>query len=127
VVKISAGKSDLFRVLLCAGFLVKLPIYGVHLWLPKAHVEAPVSGRIILAGVLLKLGGYGLIRVSLLASTGSIIIISIFGLFGGAVIRLLNCQIRDIKVLIAYSSVVHIAIIIIGVVTLSIFGIDGAI
>lgn len=49
---------------LIGAFLVKTPLYSVHLWLPKAHVEAPVAGSIVLAGVLLKLGGYGMLRVA---------------------------------------------------------------
>lgn len=95
-------------------FLVKIPIFLVHLWLPKAHVEAPISGSIILAGVLLKLGGYGLLRILnfLVFIDKSIIyyLISI-NLLGGLLIRVSCLNQIDFKTLIAYSSVVHISLI----------------
>ena len=94
-------------------FLVKFPIFFFHQWLPKAHVEAPVGGSIILAGVLLKLGGYGLIRILLYINYRNIILfIIIFSLLGGRLLRIVCLINRDIKVIIAYSSVVHIALII---------------
>ena len=93
-------------------FLVKFPVFGFHLWLPKAHVEAPVSGSIILAGVLLKLGGYGLLRIRMYFSSSerfNLIIIVILG--GGGILRVFCIGASDIKIIIAYSSVVHIALI----------------
>merc|ERR1711902_105853 len=95
-------------------FLVKFPIFFFHQWLPKAHVEAPVRGSIILAGVLLKLGGYGIIRLLFFLEKNLFIkIIMIFSLLGGRILRIVCLINRDIKVIIAYSSVVHIALIII--------------
>ena len=117
-----AGIS-LFLVL---GFLVKLPCFGFHLWLPKAHVEAPVSGSIILAGVLLKLGGYGIIR--LIRVTNIRIISSqiiALALIGGGILGVLCIVQRDIKVVIAYSSVVHIALVIAGRLRLTKWGFEG--
>nr|YP_009512707.1 NADH dehydrogenase subunit 4 [Omiodes indicata]AXJ93425.1 NADH dehydrogenase subunit 4 [Omiodes indicata] len=110
-------------------FLVKMPMYFVHLWLPKAHVEAPVSGSMILAGIMLKLGGYGLIRVMiLLQEVGlkyNIIWISI-SLVGGFYISLkCFCQV-DIKSLIAYSSVAHMSMVIGGIMTMNYWGFIGS-
>lgn len=120
---------NLLYFCLILAFLVKMPIFFVHLWLPKAHVEAPVSGSIILAGVLLKLGGYGLLRVYVLIQSLSLkynLIFYIISLIGGVLIRLV-CLIQiDIKALIAYSSVAHMGIVIRGLITLSIWGFLGS-
>ena len=109
-------------------FLVKFPIYLVHLWLPKAHVEAPVSGSIILAGVLLKLGGYGILRLVRITNV-NIFICQTFSLVlvGAGILRILCVVQRDIKVVIAYSSVVHIALVIAGVLRLTKWGFEGTI
>lgn len=113
---------------LTVAFLVKIPIFLVHLWLPKAHVEAPISGSIILAGVLLKLGGYGLIRLIVILSSLN----NIFNvwwirirLYGGRLISL-NCLRQiDLKSLIAYSSVAHMGMVLRGLITLNSWGING--
>jgi len=110
-------------------FIVKLPIFLVHLWLPKAHVEAPVAGSIILAGVLLKLGGYGLVRVlpifSYINKNISWIWIRV-SLVGGSIVSIICLRQVDIKALIAYSSVAHIGLVLCGLVVFGWWGLNGA-
>nr|YP_010165340.1 NADH dehydrogenase subunit 4 [Drosophila busckii]QRN73912.1 NADH dehydrogenase subunit 4 [Drosophila busckii]QXG19163.1 NADH dehydrogenase subunit 4 [Drosophila busckii] len=118
----------LYFCLMCA-FLVKMPMFLVHLWLPKAHVEAPVAGSMILAGIMLKLGGYGLLRVisllQLMNLKYSFIWVSI-SLVGGVLVSFICLRQTDLKALIAYSSVAHMGIVLAGLLTMSYWGLCGS-
>ena len=97
-------------------FLTKLPIAGLHMWLPKAHVEAPVVGSMFLAAILLKLGGWGLILYENLINSWLINTLVVrVSLVGITWISLICCQVIDTKILIAFSSVIHIAMVTLGV------------
>jgi NADH-quinone oxidoreductase subunit M len=113
-----------------ASFAVKLPMWPVHTWLPDAHVQAPTAGSVILAGVLLKLGGYGFIRFSLpMFPDGSLYFIPfMFVLSGVAVVytSLVALVQKDMKKLIAYSSVAHMAYVTFGLFSMNRQGIEGA-
>lgn len=120
---------DLLYLRLIFAFLVKMPIFLVHLWLPKAHVEAPVSGSIILAGILLKLGGYGLLRVFPLIQKSGLLNNYIWiriSLVGGVLVSFVCLRQIDLKSLIAYSSVAHMGIVLRGLLTFTYWGICGS-
>jgi NADH-quinone oxidoreductase subunit M len=114
-----------------ASFAVKIPMWPVHTWLPDAHVEAPTAGSVILAAVLLKFGGYGLLRFSLpmfpeatVMFTPLIYTLSVIAIIYTSLVALAQ---EDMKKLIAYSSVAHMGFVTIGIFTLTVQGIEGAI
>nr|YP_001491418.1 NADH dehydrogenase subunit 4 [Diodon holocanthus]BAF51942.1 NADH dehydrogenase subunit 4 [Diodon holocanthus] len=110
-------------------FLVKMPLYGVHLWLPKAHVEAPIAGSMILAAVLLKLGGYGMMRILTILDpltkelSYPFIILALWGIIMTGSICLRQ---TDLKSLIAYSSVSHMGLVVGGILIQTPWGFTGA-
>jgi len=113
---LAPGAATYLGVTLTLGFIVKRPLYLVHIWLPKAHVEAPVAARIALAGVLLKLGSFGLLLFCPYLLHPVLLLYIRIRLLGSIACRLICTRQWDAKRLIAFSSVVHMGVVTVGVV-----------
>jgi len=126
-----AGVQTWLWLAFFASFAVKLPMWPVHTWLPDAHVEAPTAGSVILAGILLKMGGYGFLRFSLsmfpLASEQFTPLVFTLSLIAIVYTSLVALAQEDVKKLIAYSSVAHMGLVTLGTFTFSQQGIEGGI
>lgn len=128
------GAETRFWLLLAmlAGFAVKVPLFPVHTWLPLAHTEAPTAGSVILAGVLLKLGTYGLMRIALpmgmpdaVATLAPVLgVLCLIGIIYGALVAWVQ---QDIKKLVAYSSVSHLGFCVLGLVAMNAAGVQGSV
>ena len=128
---IQPGQQAWLFAAFLAAFAVKVPMFPLHTWLPNAHTEAPTAGSVILAGILLKMGAYGFLRVSLPILPQAVqlflkpmLIISVVTIIYGAYVTLVQ---TDVKRLIAFSSVSHMGFVTLGIFTLNRSGVEGAI
>lgn len=125
------NKQIFLFILFSLGFLIKVPLFPFHTWLPDAHVQAPTAGSVILAALLLKMGTYGLIRFSLplfpvafIKLTPYIAVLAVVGIIYGALLSLVQ---KDMKKLIAYSSVSHLGFIVLGIFALTQEALQGSV
>ncbi len=112
-------------------FCIKVPLFPFHTWLPDAHVQAPTAGSVVLASVLLKMGTYGLIRFNLelfpqasAELAGPICVLAVIGIIYGALVAMVQ---TDVKKLVAYSSVSHMGFVVLGIFSLTVEGVQGAV
>jgi NADH-quinone oxidoreductase subunit M len=130
-VHLSEGTQWLLFLAFALSFAIKVPMFPFHTWLPDAHVEAPTAGSVILAGVLLKMGGYGFIRFAMplfpeaaIKAIPLIVTLAIIGIIYGALVAMVQ---KDVKKLVAYSSVSHLGFVMLGLFALNTQGVEGAI